>query len=231
MTEAMIDDLLDELVPAVEQLPDWDGVLRRAIVVRRRRVLTAAAVVALLMVPTAYAIARAFEGTPGPPQIRQSFTQWNGMADMANKHGFKMHVPHAIVATAHGVLQLRTSDGLLDLWAARSTAGGICWFVDYEADVRPGRPVPGGGTCDQTDRHPPKIDYELGWTRAHPTLQTLAGRVYVRASSVRVLLSSGATVHLPVVEGLFLASVPNHVHVRRIVALDARGREVASFRV
>jgi hypothetical protein len=235
MTDAMIDDLLDELVPAVEQLPDWDGVLRRATRVRRRRVLTAVVLAALVLVPTAYAVARAFEGTPAPPRIRESFTRSNRMADLMNryavKHRFHAKVPHAIVASAHGVLRVQTSDGPLDLWAARSDHGGLCWFYDFEADLERTGPPLGGGSCDQGSVPPTKVDFFTEWTRAHPTLQTLVGRVFVPARSVRVTLSNGSAIRLPVVEGLYFGVIPNHVRFRSVVAFDARGRQVASFSV
>jgi hypothetical protein len=235
MTEAMIDDLLDAHVPAVEQLPDWDGVMRRARRAHRRRVALLAVAAALVVVPAAYAVVRAFEGTPAPPQIRGGFSQSNRMIAQMNrfaiKRGFHVHEPRAVVATAHGVLQVRTSDGPLDLWAARSTSGGVCWFIDYEADLKPGRTPLGGGSCEQGPPPPPKIDYSTEWSLRHPTIQSLTGRVYVPASFVRVELSNGDTIRLPIAEGFFLSSIPNHTHVRRITAFDARGRRVAAFSV
>jgi hypothetical protein len=231
----MIDDMLDALIPAVEQLPDWDGVLQRARRAHRRRVALSAVAAALIVVPAAYAVVRAFEGTPAPAQIRGSFSQSNRMADQMNrfaiKRGFHIHEPHAIVATAHGVLQVRTSDGLLDLWAARSTSGGVCWFIDYEADLKPGRTPLGGGACDQGPPPPSNISYSTEWTLAHPTIQSLTGRVYAPASSVRVELSNGSTIRLPVAEGFFLGSIPNHTRVRRLAAFNTRGRRVAAFSV
>ena len=235
MSEAMIDDLLDVFVPAVEQLPDWDGVLRRAQRAHRRRILLAAAAAAFVVVPAAYAVVRAFEGTPAPPQIRGGFSQSNRMADQMNrfaiKQGFHLHERHAVVATAHGVLQVRTSDGPLDLWAARSTRGGVCWFLDYEADLKPDRTPIGGGGCDQAPLLSSKISYSTEWMLPHPTIQALTGRVYVPASSVRVELSNDSTIRLPVVEGFFLGSIPNHVRVRRIDAFNAAGKKVATMSV
>lgn len=235
MSEAMIDDLLDAYAPAVEQLPDWNGVLRRARRARRRSVVLAVAAAALVVAPAAYAVVRAFEGRPAPPQIRSGFSQSNRMADLMNrfaiKRGFHLREPHALVSTAHGVLQVQTSVGPLDLWAARSTSGGFCWFVDYEADLKSGRPPLGGGGCDQGSPPPSKITYSTEWMLKHPAIQQLMGRVFVRARSVRVQLSDGSAVKLPVAEGFFLGSIPNHVHVRRVAAFDARGRRVAAFSV
>lgn len=234
MNEAMIDDLLDAYVPAVEQLPDWDGVLQRAKQTHRRRVVLFATAAALIVVPAAYAVVRAFEGTPAPPVIRGGFSESNRMADMANrygvKRGFHIQVPHAVVASAHGVLQVQTSDGPIDLWAARSDEPGrICWFIDFEADLEPtGTPI-GGGGCDQGAIPPSKLTYGTIWTMKHPTLQTLTGRVYRRAAAVRVALSNGSKIRLPVAEGFFLGAIPNHTHVRRIDAFDAEGKRVASM--
>jgi hypothetical protein len=235
MSEAMIDDLLDGLVPAVEQLPDWSGVLLRARRAHRRRIALFVVAAAFVVVPAAYAAVRAFEGTPAPPSIRGGFSESNRMADLINRYAIKrsFHIrePHAIVATAHGVLQVRTIAGLLDLWAARSTSGGVCWFIDYEADLKPGRPPLGSGGCDQGTPPPSKITYSTEWMLRHPTIQSLTGRVYVPATSVHIELSNGSTIRLPVAEGFFLGSIPNHTHVRQGAAFDAHGRRVAAFSV
>jgi hypothetical protein len=43
--------------------------------------------------------------------------------------------PKAIVSKTHGVIQVQTADGPLDLWAAPATDGGTCCFVGWQSDL------------------------------------------------------------------------------------------------
>lgn len=237
MNETYLGELLDELAPQFEPAGTWKEVLARARRGRRRSTALAAALVALVLVPGALAfggkILDLFDGTPGPPQIRESFTRWNGAADdmsaFAAQQGFATKVPHADPGTAHGVIQLRTSDGPLDLWAATSDAGGVCWFLDWESDVTGAGPPTGGGSCDSDSRPTSNLTFAFGWTAAHPSLTTLVGRAYVQASSVRVALADGAVATLPVVEGLFLGAFDRGAKLASMTAYDAAGKQVAQM--
>jgi RNA polymerase sigma factor (sigma-70 family) len=68
------------------------------------------------------------------------------------------------------------------------------------------------------------------WIEPHPALQTLWGRLTVPAARVEVDLSSGSTLHLPVVENFFLASLSKDDRVTEIRAYDDSGAKVATAR-
>src|SRR5436305_1684737 len=52
----------------------------------------------------------AFEGTPAPPDVSTTFTQFNKMADSAIQQGFAAKWPKADVSKAHGVIEIQTAD-------------------------------------------------------------------------------------------------------------------------
>jgi hypothetical protein len=232
MNDARIDDLLDELVVPFEPRPGgWADVLRRARRTRRRYALLGAALLALLLVPTGLAlrgeITDLFQGTPAPPAVSTSFEANNSIADMATKKGFGARFPHADVSQAHGVLEVQTSDGPEDLWAAPSDQGGKCWWVDFANDPAGPDGQYGFGGCDRLESGS-QIDPAVIWVEPHPTLATLWGRVYVPADSVVVELQDGSSSTLPVVEGGFLASFERGARLERVTAYDD-GHEVASW--
>jgi hypothetical protein len=238
MTETRIDELLDELVPAIETRSDgWEDVLARANTTRRRYAALAVAALALLLVPTAVAlrgqINDLFQGTPAPPAVSTSFESNNKIADLATQKGFGARFPHADVTKAHGVIQVQTADGPQELWAAPNDQGGLCWFIDFANDPAPNGVKPGFGGCDTSAfaRPPSDIAFEgPGWGLSHPSLYTVDGRVnVVDATSVQVTFADGSNIRLPVVEGLFLGSLDREVKVTQVTAYDEAGNQVAQM--
>ena len=221
MTEFRIDQALEELVPPFEAGDDgWADVLTRARGTRRRFAVAGAAILALVLVPTSLAlrtrIVNLFHGTPAPPAIAARFE------NMAPPVGFGQKYPHADVSQAHGVLEVQTSDGPEDLWAAPDNQGGQCWWIDWAND--PGQY--GFGGCDVPSSG--DIDPAVIWVEPHAALATLWGRVYVPADRVVATLQSGESLGLPVVEGGFLASLDRGDRLERATAYEG-DREVASW--
>lgn len=231
MSEALIDDLLDELVPPVEQLPRWDDVVRRARRLHRRRIGLASVVVALVAVPSGYALAHAFEGTPPPASVSNAVSVMNAMTDQANAYaaaqGFAAHEPHAIGSTVHGVVQVQTADGPVDLWAAASDSGGTCYLFDWEADGTTASGVArAGGTCDE--RLPSSgLGVAWEWSAEHPAYKVVYGRTTLAATTIELRFADGTTTSLPIVEHLFLGVVPNAQQIVSARALGATGAELA----
>lgn len=228
--DAYLDGLLDELV-AAEPRERWDDVLGRARRSRRRYTAVVAAVAALAVVPATWAAVNAFEGTPAPPSIHQSFVQWNAGAEQmetsAAQDGFKTQVPRADASKAHGVLQLATTDGPLDMWAAPELDGsGTCWFVGWESDMH-GDNARGGGSCTEADEDPINAGWE--WGNDHPTYTVLEGSVTGDETTLDVTLTDGSTTTLPVVEHLFLGALPKGSQPASIVGRDANGDVVATW--
>ncbi|HEY3577221.1 MAG TPA: hypothetical protein VGK68_04375 [Gaiellaceae bacterium] len=224
MTDAYLDSLLDDLVTP-EPRDRWNDVHRRAQRSRRRYTAVVAAVAALVLVPATWAAVDAFDGTPAPQAIHQSFVQFNAGADQMEayiaREGFKRHFPRADASKAHGVLQIATSDGPLDMWAAPEVDGtGTCWFVGWESDMHGDRAM-GGGTCTEGDD--PGINASWEWGAPHPDYTVLHGSVAGDETTLDVTLTDGRTTTLPVVEHLFLAALPRGSKPATIVGRDSAG--------
>jgi hypothetical protein len=229
MMDAYLDDLLDELVPA-EPRDAWDDVLHRARHSRRRYTALVAVVAALVLVPAAWAAVNAFEGTPAPPDVSNSFTLLNRMPDPAVEQGIAAKWPQADVSKAHGVIEIQTADGPEDLWAAPDDQGGQCYFIDWANDApdQDGSAYGFGGGCGQSPQPASNISWGDVWVAGHPDLMTIWGTVYVDAATVRASLDDGSTLTLPVVEHAFLGSAPKGTDIAKLTALDANGNVVAS---
>ncbi|HKU57103.1 MAG TPA: hypothetical protein VJP41_08770 [Gaiellaceae bacterium] len=231
MIDAYLDGLLDELV-AAEPRERWSDVLRRARRSRRRYTAVATAVAALVLVPATWAAVDAFEGSPAPQGIQHTFIEGDAAAAALNEvnidpaTGFMWHVPTADPGKAHGVLQLATSDGPLDMWAAPTSSGdGTCWFVGWQSDIQSDGAL-GHGSCTGGDM---TIDPETWSDANHPSYTILVGSVTGAETTLDVTLTDGSTTTLPVVEHLFLGALPHGSKVASIVGRDAAGNLVASW--
>jgi hypothetical protein len=224
--DAYLDRLLDELV-TVEPREEWQNVLARARRSRRRYVVAAAVVAALILAPTTWAIAQAFEGTPAPRSVKSDFRFSNQMrAQIARTLGRKQ--PKAIVRNAHGVIQVHTADGPLDLWAAPATDGGTCYLIDWQ----PGPNNRLGATSSSCVPPTPAaagVQHDLEWGSEsdyqHRNYNVIHGYAWGRARIVQLTLSNGKTKTFPVVEGLFLGALHQSLHWRqraKIISLTAR---------
>jgi hypothetical protein len=227
MTDAYLDGLLDELVTA-EPRERWNDVLGRARRSRRRYIAVVAAIGTLVLVPATWAAVSAFEGTPAPRSIQQNFVEWNASAVQLSQSGFRKAVPHADASKAHGVLQLQTNDGPLDLWAAPELNGnGRCWFVGWDSELNGPNGPRGVNSCTQTDAQP--FNW-MGWNDAnHPSYTVLIGSVNGSETTLDVTLADGSTTTLPVVEHLFLGALPHGSKVQTILGRDAAGNVVATW--
>lgn len=228
--DAYLDGLLDELVTA-EPREAWHEVLDRSRRSRRRYIAVIVAVAAFILAPATWAAVNAFQGTPAPHSIMQSFVRWNAeapnLAFINPQTGFERHVPLADATKAHGVVQLETSDGPLDMWAAPESDGsGSCWFIAWESDVHGGTPT-GSGGCAQGDQAaiaPATVSFVT-----HPAYTILDGSVTGPETTLDVTLTDGDTTTLPVVEHLFLGALPHGSSPASIVGRDANGNVVARF--
>ncbi|HZS31665.1 MAG TPA: hypothetical protein VFA37_10440 [Gaiellaceae bacterium] len=225
MTESHLDGLLDALVRA-EPRGSWDDVLQRARRAQRRYVAVVVAIAALVLAPATWAAVHAFEGTPAPPPIRHNFVFTNRLRARESAR-FGKDFPQAEASKAHGVLQVRTRSGALDLWAAPSTQGGSCFFVDWEAGILKGLVSGAGGCMERGDPPLAGGTLEGGGPSRYAALY---GSALDSAVKVRVALTNGRTVSLPVVEHYFLGVVRSGIAVVNITALDASGKVVARWK-
>jgi hypothetical protein len=219
--DAHLDGLFDELV-AAEPQERWNDVLHRARRSRRRYAAVVAAIAVFVLAPATWAAVNAFEGTPAPQVIQEKFIHW---AEINPRTGFMTHVPTAEASKAHGVLQLQTGDGPVDLWAAPSNEGGTCWFVVWQSDLAADNDR-GYGSCAPAAA--PSSNLYVGTNQAHPGYHVLSGYAYGDAATVDVTLADGRTATLPAVEGLFMGAFENDAIVASVVARDASGNVVGS---
>lgn len=241
MMDAYLDDLLDKLVPD-EPREQWNDVRRRARRARRRYAAVVATVAALVLAPAAWAITQAFEGKPAPPAVKSNFRAWNTMGTKFAK-ALGRKEPKAIVRKAHGVIQVQTADGPLDLWAAPASDGGTCYFVGWESEVHKTRALGESSCIPASVEHARSAAHSLniswGGDYVHREYEVVKGYAYRGATTVRLRLSDGRTKTLPVVEGLFLGairrganSLQSHrgITVVSATARNARGHVVGVFR-
>ncbi len=151
------------------------------------------------------------------------------MADLPIRQGFAAKWPHSDVSKAHGVIEIETSDGPEDLWAAPSDQGGNCYFIDFANDVPGPSGKSGFGGCDPSPPPVSSINWGDVWTVGHPDLMTVWGSVFVDAAHVRIAFDDGSTLELPIVERLFLGSMPKGAKVKTLTAFDATGKQVAEW--
>jgi hypothetical protein len=230
--DAHLDGLLDELVPA-ESREAWSDVLRRARRSRRRYAGVVTAIAVFVLAPATWAAVDAFDGTPAPPSIHQTFLQWDARAAAMEaaeaQDGFSRHVPRADASQAHGVLQVATTGGPLDMWAAPELDGsGTCWFIGWESDLHEDDGARGSGSCTEADGDPINAGWEWGFD--HPAYTVLSGSVTGDEKTLDVTLTDGNTTTLPVVEHLFLAALPKGSKPATIVGRDANGNVVATWK-
>lgn len=206
---------------------------RPARLVRNRRqwrpvLLGAAVVVALAVAGVAIAAGfGAFEGTPAPPDVSTNFKQLNQLAGPAVQKGFYLNMPQTDASKAHGVIEIKTADGPEDLWAAPDNKGGQCYLIDYANDNASTNGVLGIDGCEQSPAPPTNLSFSDVWMQSHPNLMTVYGSVYVPAATVKLTLDNGSTMTVPVVENLFIGSLPRGTKVKQVTAFDTAGNQVA----
>ena len=128
-------------------------------------------------------------------------------------------LPAADASKAHGVLQLQTSDGPLDLWAAPETDGsGTCWFVGWESGISTNHAI-GPRSC--TTSNDEAITPETYNDASHPSYTILTGSVTGSETTLDVTLRDGSTTTLPVAEHLFLGALPPGSQLASITGRDA----------
>lgn len=247
----MIDDDLQELVDFRNAISSPDEETTRRVYARvtqrqharrsrsaplkrpRSRRLVIAFAAAVVLVPPAVAfagrLADLFQGAPPTPAVATFYQRLNRTADEAVKNGLTARLPQADVSKIHGVIQVETADGPVELWTAPNADGGQCSFVDFADDAATASGQPGNGTCDTATPPASRVAVMGFWVRAHPSLVTVYGRVYADASTVEITLADSSMITLPVAEGFFLGSLGHGASVSAVTAYDAAGNQTATW--
>jgi hypothetical protein len=168
----------------------------------------------------------AFEGTPAPHDVSTNFSQLNQVAGTAVQNGFYRSMPQTDASKAHGVLEIKTADGPEDLWAAPESKGGQCYLIDFANDSASTNGVLSINGCEQSPAPSSNISFSDVWAYTHPDIMTVYGSVYVPAKTVQLTLDNGSTMTLPVVENLFMGSLPRGTKVNKVTAFDTAGNQV-----
>jgi hypothetical protein len=258
MSETYLDDLLDQLV-TVEPHPAWDDVLARTRRSRRRYGALVALVALFVLVPAAWAVDGAFFGSAPPPEIQSRVAFLNEYAPIMVQQAAAAGWPDpeqygttADVSQLRGVMQVHTPYGPLDVWAAPSSIGGLCWWTEYESflNARPEQmPEPGGGGgCSMAgDSQITTLgkNYSAAIGGAFPGVTVHEGYTdNPNAASVELTLQQGdkvITASGPVVEGIYVIVTPRdpslstdwdtaHTGILKIVTYDASGNEVETWK-
>jgi hypothetical protein len=139
------------------------------------------------------------------------------------------------LSQAHGVIQVKTADGPLDLWAAPARGGGTCQLVTWEPTPSHPHTSESGG-CYPGTQPPNNLSWSSGGDYWHRNYNVVTGYAYGNATIVRVMLSNGRSTRLPIVEHLFLGALPQSIHWRqrpRIISVttsDPHGNIVGYWR-
>ena len=244
MSENYLDDLFDQLV-TVEPHPAWNDVLARARRSRRRYGALVAAVAVFVLVPAAWAVNGAFTAPP-PPQVQAAAAAWNRllpqMLQAAARDGYTPTDAVPVdLSKLHGLEQVQTPDGHLDVWGGPSSDGGhLCWLMAFETDLAPGsRNGPDGG-CTQPGGL--ANNYNLEVESGHPDVYLAYGYTdNANATTALVRLKVGEDMHsttVPVVDGLYLVASPrdpattntwDNVFIEKVVTYDASGNEIETW--
>lgn len=252
MNDDDLTDLLDQVV-TFEPLPAWGDVLGRARRSRRRYGALVAVVALFVLVPAAWAIDNAFYGSPPPPQAQSEVASMNKYAPQAQAyaqaHGWpnpQQYGTTADLSKLHGLFQVQTTYGPLDVWGAPSSNGGLCWTMDYQADLthapgvmsEPG----GGGGCSQPGGLANNYGIEID--SGYPGVYLTSGYTdNANAASAQVTLKVGQNVLSktgPVVEGLYAIAFPRdptttgawddaNIGLEKVVTYNPSGNEVETW--
>jgi hypothetical protein len=251
MSETYLDDLFDRLV-TVEPRPAWNDVLARNRRSRRRLGALAAAVALLVLAPAAWAIDGSFFGSPPPPDITSEAAAMNRLVPQAVADAKAAGWPNpeqygttADLSELGGLIQVQTPDGPLDVFAAPSSNGGLCYFMAFEADIAPGSRSgagPGGG-CTQPGGLAKNYSIEID--SGHPDVYLDYGYTdNAHATSAQVTMKVGENVlskTAPVVDGFYLVVFPRdpsatdawddaNIGLETVVTYDASGNEVETWK-
>jgi hypothetical protein len=230
----MKDDLIKRLAAANPIPHDGPLHLPDSVPARPRGRVLSLAVAVVVLACAGVGIAAgfgAFEGAPAPTEIATGFRLLNRLAGSDVQNGFYRNMPQTDASKAHGVLEVTTPDGPEDLWSAPADNGTQCYSIDFANDYSRTTTVGGVLSVNGCEQSPPpssNLDFSDVWFHTHPDLMTAYGSVYVPAATVQLTLDDGSTVSVPVVEHLFIASLPRGTKVIKAAAFDTAGNQVAA---
>jgi len=239
MTEDALAFALDRLVPPVAAEPDWDDVLDRAsaaIPLRRNRrvwyALAAAAVLLGILVSPAFGLGERivdlFTGSPAPKPVKRELSFGTNVANSKVDELMRQRV-HSVALTekARGLVEASTSAGLLRIWGAPTSDGGLCTYM-----VIAGAPD-GWLSCETPEEQSDEMfigapDHR---TANNKTVRFVSGQVGDGIASVKVDLADGSTLPVRIVRPFFFRVLQPGEQPEDLIARNSTGDLVAKVSV
>jgi len=233
MTEPLLVQAFDRLVPAPVFDPDWDDVMERAtaaIPLRRNRrlwyALAAAAVLLGLLVSPAFGLGERlvdlFTGSPAPKPVKRELSFGTNVSN--SKVDELMHQKlNSVVLTgqARGLMEVSTPAGTLRIWGAPTTDGGLCTYMRL-VDVSHG-----WLECNTPD---PKLGVMIGGADAKSadgqTVRFVSGQVLDEIALVELRLADGSTVPVRMVRPFFFRTLQPGEEPETLLGLNSAGNVV-----
>ena len=238
MTVPGLSEALDRLVPVAPFEPDWQDVLARAEaavpVLRRRRTwftLAVAAVVIGLLVSPAFGLGGKFldlfTGSPAPEPVKRELAfgsnERNDQVDELMHQELKSSV---LVGQARGLMEVSTEMGILQVWGAPTSDGGLCTYMWL--------PLRSDGwlSCDTLVPESPPLTGAADTRDVDGrTLRYVSGYAAPGIDSVELRLTDGSASPARLVDGFFIAVLFPGEQPASLIARDTAGKVVAEQRV
>ena len=238
MTEPVLAAAFDSLVPAEPFEPDWADVLVRVNahepLLRRRRTwyaLAAAAVIIALLVGPAFGLGGKFldlfTGSPAPEQVKRELSfgtnEGNDQVDELMHQQVKSTV---LLGRARGLLAVQTTAGLLHIWGAPTSDGGLCTYM-----VLVGAPH-GWLACDTLAPDAgPFVGTADSRTVNGRTLRYVSGQAREQIVSVELKLADGSVLPVRQVGTFFFRALTPGQQPAALVGKDGAGSVVSELPV
>jgi hypothetical protein len=238
VTEPVLAAAFDRLVPAVPFEPDWVDVLVRADAhvpfLRRRRTwyaLAVAAVVIGLLVSPAFGLGGRFldlfTGSPAPEHVKTELAFGTNEGNDAVDELMRQQVQsRVLLGQARGLLAVQTSAGLLHIWGAPTSDGGLCTYM-----LLVGAPH-GWLACDTLA---PEAGPFVGTADAHTvdgrTFRFVSGQAREQIASVELRLEDGSVVPVRKVGAFFFRALAPGQQPAALVGKDGGGSMVSELPV
>jgi hypothetical protein len=238
VTEPVLAAAFDSLVPAEPFEPDWADVLVRADAhvpfLRRRRTwyaLAAAAVLIALLVGPAFGLGGKFldlfTGSPAPEQVKRELSfGTNDGNDQVDELMHQQVKSTVLVGRARGLLAVQTTAGLLHIWGAPTSDGGLCTYMLLVG-------VPHGWlACDTLA---PDAGPLVGTADARSvngrTFRFVSGQAREQIVSVELKLEDGSVLPVPKAGAFFFRALTPGQQPASLVGKDDAGSVVSELPV
>jgi hypothetical protein len=231
-------EALDRLVPAVAVEPDWADVLARAgakVPLHRNRrvwyVIAVAAVVLGILVSPAFGLGDRildfFTGSPAPEPVKQELSFGTNVGDPEIDELMHQQVDSKVlVGQAHGLLAVQTPAGLLRIWGAPTSDGGLCTYMRVDGASN------GWLSCDSlAPDSGPLVGAAEERSEGGKTVRYVSGQARDEVASIELRLTNGTTLPVRLVGSFFFRALFPGQEPAALVGRDSSGEVVSELPV